>query len=155
MLQRFEEWFIIASFCIMSIFAFYQVVTRYVFTSMSFTWTEEVLRHFLVAVTFIGSALVTRKKGHFGVEVLSNLIPSRIKPYHQLYAGVCSLIFSVAVSYVSLQLILKQRILGILTAATRVPIYVITIPIAIGFILSAYYLTRELITVFCDLIRRK
>jgi TRAP-type C4-dicarboxylate transport system permease small subunit len=154
-LQKLEEWFVVILLCIMAILAFYQVVTRYVLTSLGLPWIEEMVRHFFVAITFIGAAIVLRKKGHQGVEILSQILPSRIKPYHQLYVDACSLVFSLAAFYASIQLILRQRAIGILTSATRFPVYVITIPIAIGFILMVYYVSKDLIVVLGDLLSRK
>jgi len=145
MLRKFEEWALIISLSVMSLLAFYQVITRYIFTSLGFPWVEELVRHFFVLITFIGAAVLMRKKGHQGVEVLFRLLPSQIKPYFQLYADLCSFIFALVASYASLQLLLKQRALRLLTTSTRIRTYVITIPIVLGFILIAYYLVRHLI----------
>jgi TRAP-type C4-dicarboxylate transport system permease small subunit len=155
MLREIEEWGLIISLCVMSILAFYQVVTRYIFTSLGFPWVEELVRHFFVLITFIGAAVVMRKKGHQGVEILSRWVPPRIKPYLQLYADLCSFIFASVASYASLQLLLKQKVLKLLTTSTRIPSYIITIPIVLGFILITYYLVRDLIVDSQNLSRGK
>lgn len=155
MLQEFEEWVLIISLCVMSVLAFYQVITRYIFTSLGFSWIEELVRHFFVLITFIGAAVVMRKKGHQGVEILSQVLPSRIKPYLQLYVDLCSFIFALVASYASLQLLLKQKALKLLTTSTRIPAYVITIPIVLGFALITYYLVRDLIMDYRNLLREK
>jgi TRAP-type C4-dicarboxylate transport system permease small subunit len=139
----------------MALLAFYQVVTRYIFTSLSLPWIEEMVRHLFVAITFIGAAVLTRKKQHPGVEILSRVIPNRIKPYHELYSLTFSLIFSALASYASLQLVLKQKAVNLLTVATRIPLYVLTIPVFLGFALITYYLLRDLIVVSRDLLSGK
>jgi TRAP-type C4-dicarboxylate transport system permease small subunit len=153
MLAKLEEWFLTIALVAMSLLAFYQVITRYVFTSLGATWIEELVRHFFVAVTFIGAAVVLRKKGHQGVEALSRLLPARIKPYHSLYANLCAFVFSTAAAYVTLSLLLEQRAIGIITTATRLPMYVVTIPMVVGFVLMACYALKEIACVILDLAR--
>jgi TRAP-type C4-dicarboxylate transport system permease small subunit len=155
MLAKIEEWFLIIALSVMSLLAFYQIVTRYVFTSLGFTWTEELVRHFFVAVTFIGAAVVMRKKGHQGVEILSTLLPVHMKPYHNLYADACALIFSAAAAYVTLNLLLEQRAIGITTTATRLPMWVVTISMVLGFLLMTYYAVKDIISVTVGLIRKR
>lgn len=155
MLKTIEEWFLIIFLSAMSLLGFYQVVTRYVFTSLGMPWIEELIRHLFVAISFIGAAVVTRKKGHPSLEMLSEFLPSRLKPYQQFYADVCSVVFSLAASYTSLQLLLKQRALHILTSGTRIPMYVLTIPIVLGFLLITYYLAVDLVKVSRQLFNGK
>jgi C4-dicarboxylate transporter DctM subunit len=155
MLKRIEEWFLVIFLSAMSLLGFYQVVTRYVFTSLSLTWIEELIRHLFVAISFIGAAVVTRKKEHPILEMLSEFLPHRIKPFHQLYADVCAVVFSMAASFTSFQLLLKQRTLHILTSGTRIPMYVLTIPIVLGFLLMTYYLVVDLIKVSRQLSKGK
>jgi TRAP-type C4-dicarboxylate transport system permease small subunit len=153
MLAKVEEWVLIIALSAMSLLAFYQVATRYVFTSLGFTWVEELVRHLFVVITFVGAGAVMRKKGHQGVEILSSLLPGRLEPYHGLYASLCGFIFSAAAAYVTLYLLLEQRAIGILTTATRLPMYVVTIPMVVGFVLMTYYAVREIVCITIDLVR--
>ena len=155
MLKRIEEWFLVIFLSAMSLLGFYQVATRYVFTSFGMPWIEELVRHLFVAVSFIGAAVVTRKKEHPSLEMLAEFLPRRMKPFHQLYSDVCAVVFSMAASYTSFQLLLKQRALHILTSGTRIPMYVLTIPIVLGFLLITYYLFVDLIRVSGELSKRK
>ena len=147
MLKRIEEWFLVIFLSAMSLLGFYQVVTRYVFTSLGLPWIEELVRHLFVAISFIGAAVVTRKKEHPSLEMLAEFLPRRMKPFHQFYSDVCAVVFSIAASYTSYQLLLKQKALHILTSGTRIPMYVLTIPIVLGFLLITYYLVVDLIKV--------
>jgi hypothetical protein len=84
MLTKTEEWVLIVSMVAMAVLGGYQVVTRYVFTSLALIWIEELIRHLFIVVTYIGAAAVMRKKGHPAVEAFAQILPSRLKTYHEL-----------------------------------------------------------------------
>jgi TRAP-type C4-dicarboxylate transport system permease small subunit len=72
--HHFEDWLAIIIFWALGIIVFVQFFTRYVLND-SLAWTEEIARYLLMVVTFIGGAIVTRKKGHIAVDLLANLMP--------------------------------------------------------------------------------
>jgi TRAP-type transport system small permease protein len=72
--HHFEDWLAIIIFWVLGIIVFVQFFTRYVLND-SLAWTEEIARYLLMVVTFIGGAIVTRKKAHIAVDLLANLMP--------------------------------------------------------------------------------
>jgi TRAP-type C4-dicarboxylate transport system permease small subunit len=60
-----------------------------------------------------------------------------------------------AASVTSFQLLLKQKALHILTSGTRIPMYWLTIPIVLGFLLITYYLVVDLIKVSRNISKAK
>src|SRR3954466_11426021 len=68
-----EDWISFVLFWALAIIVFLQFFTRYVMND-SLSWTEEIARYGLMALTFIGGAVVTRKKAHIAVELVSNLM---------------------------------------------------------------------------------
>src|SRR3954468_23193424 len=68
-----EDWIAIAVFWSLAFIVFLQFFTRYVLND-SLAWTEEIARYGLMWLTFIGGAVVTRKKAHIAVELVSNLM---------------------------------------------------------------------------------
>lgn len=68
-----EDWIAFALFWALATIVFLQFFTRYVLND-SLSWTEEIARYGLMALAFIGGAVVTRKKSHIAVELLSNLM---------------------------------------------------------------------------------
>src|SRR4051794_17271963 len=68
-----EDWIAFVLFWALAIIVFLQFFTRYVLND-SLSWTEEIARYGLMALTFIGGAVVTRKKAHIAVELVSNLM---------------------------------------------------------------------------------
>src|SRR5215211_2537462 len=68
-----EDWMAFVLFWALAIIVFLQFFTRYVMND-SLSWTEEIARYGLMSLTFIGGAVVTRKKAHIAVELVSNLM---------------------------------------------------------------------------------
>ena len=68
-----EDWLAFVIFWSLALIVFLQFFTRYVLND-SLSWTEEIARYGLMWLAFIGGAVVTRKKSHIAVELLSNLM---------------------------------------------------------------------------------
>jgi len=68
-----ENWIAFALFWALAFIVFLQFFTRYVLND-SLSWTEEIARYGLMSLAFIGGAVVTRKKAHIAVELVSNLM---------------------------------------------------------------------------------
>jgi TRAP-type transport system small permease protein len=68
-----ENWIAFVLFWALAFIVFLQFFTRYVLND-SLSWTEEIARYGLMSLAFIGGAVVTRKKAHIAVELVSNLM---------------------------------------------------------------------------------
>src|ERR1700709_292806 len=68
-----EDWIAFLLFWALAIIVFLQFFTRYVMND-SLSWTEEIARYGLMSLAFIGGAVVTRKRAHIAVELVSNLM---------------------------------------------------------------------------------
>jgi TRAP-type transport system small permease protein len=74
--HHFEDWLAFAVFWALAGIVFLQFFTRYVLND-SLAWTEEIARYGLMALTFLGGAVVTRRNNHIAVALLPNLLPTR------------------------------------------------------------------------------
>lgn len=64
-----EDWPAFLIFWGLTVIVFLQFFTRYVLND-SFGWTEEAARYFLIATSFVGGAMVCRRRAHIAVEYL-------------------------------------------------------------------------------------
>ena len=69
-----NKWLLIVILAVMSEIIFTNVVLRYT-TSISIEWAEEVARHLMIWLTFLGCGPVLRYGGHIAVENLQDALP--------------------------------------------------------------------------------
>jgi TRAP-type C4-dicarboxylate transport system permease small subunit len=69
-----NRWILIILLAAMSIIVFANVVGRYV-TGASIPWSEEVSRHMMIWLTFLGGGLVLRHGGHIAIDNLQEALP--------------------------------------------------------------------------------
>ena len=81
-MDRFEagfvalnKWVLIVILAVMSVIIFTNVSLRYL-TSHSIEWAEEVARHLMIWLTFLGCGPVLRYGGHIAIENLQDSVPS-------------------------------------------------------------------------------
>ncbi len=72
-----NKWLLIVILAVMSIIIFANVVLRYT-TSVSIEWAEEVARHLMIWLTFLGCGPVLRYGGHIAVENLQDSVPRSV-----------------------------------------------------------------------------
>lgn len=69
-----NRWLLIVTLAVMSVIIFANVVLRYT-TNQSIEWAEEVSRHLMIWLTFIGCGPTLRYGGHIAVENLQDALP--------------------------------------------------------------------------------
>jgi TRAP-type C4-dicarboxylate transport system permease small subunit len=82
-MKKFEDYFLAANrwaliliLAAMSLIIFTNVVLRYA-TNQSIEWAEEVARHMMIWLTFIGCGPVLRYGGHIAIDNLQDSLPPR------------------------------------------------------------------------------
>lgn len=83
-----NRWLLIGILAVMSVIIFANVGLRYL-TNESIVWAEEVARHLMIWLTFIGCGPVLRYGGHIAVENLQDALP---KVAAQVVRGVITLL---------------------------------------------------------------
>ena len=71
-----NRWALIGLLTAMAVIIFTNVALRYL-TDQSIEWAEEVARHLMIWLTFLGAGPVLRYGGHIAVENLQDALPSK------------------------------------------------------------------------------
>lgn len=121
----------------MAVIIFINVALRYL-TNHSIEWAEEVARHLMIWLTFLGSGLVLRFGGHIAVENVQEGSPRRVAiAMRVLVAFLLALFFFVIVWYGVLYAI---RTHYQITPATQVPFSYVYAAMPIGGVLLLVHL---------------
>lgn len=72
-----NRWALIVMLAVMAVIIFANVCLRYL-TNQSIEWAEEVARHLMIWLTFLGCGPVLRYGGHIAVENLQDALPGRV-----------------------------------------------------------------------------
>jgi TRAP-type C4-dicarboxylate transport system permease small subunit len=79
----FNRWSLILILGAMSVIIFTNVVLRYT-TDQSIEWAEEVARHMMIWLTFVGCGPVLRYGGHIAIDNLQDALPNRAAQWLRL-----------------------------------------------------------------------
>lgn len=86
-LERILMFGLVLVLVLMVVFIGSQVFTRYVF-GQPLDWTEEVSRHLMIWLVFVGGALVYRRGAHISIDLLPNRLPPAGRALVQLLAAI-------------------------------------------------------------------
>ena len=104
-----EDWIAFVLFWALAFIVFLQFFTRYILND-SLSWTEEIARYGLMSLAFIGGAVVTRKKAHIAVELVSNLMgPDRLRTSLLALVDFVTLGFMGLLAYFSITIIERMQ----------------------------------------------
>ncbi len=144
-----NRWALILLLGSMSVIIFINVAMRYL-TSNSLEWAEEVSRHMMIWLTFLGAGPVLRYGGHIAVENLQDALPAR--GGIAVRAIVAALLFAFFGFMVWYGWLYMGRTMFQLTAVTQIPFAYIYSAMPIGgmllivhwlLIVRDYVLKRE------------
>ena len=127
-----NRWALISLLAAMSVIIFTNVALRYL-TDQSLEWAEEVSRHMMIWLTFLGAGPVLRYGGHIAVENLQDSLPH--KGAMAMRMAVAALLFGFFGFMVWYGWLYMQRTMFQLTAVTQIPFAYIYSAMMIGGIL--------------------
>ena len=144
MLNRIERilvacnrWLLILLRVAMACIVFANVVLRYT-TGDSIVWAEEVARHLMIWVTFLGAGLVLRFGGHVAIDNLHQAVSTRSARWLRTVVAVGIGVFCLVMTYFSVLYVWATRFQT--TAATDIPISFIYLAMPMGFLLMFVHL---------------
>lgn len=142
-----NRWALIVLLASMSVIIFVNVALRYL-TNQSIEWAEEVSRHMMIWLTFLGIGPVLRYGGHIAVENLQDVLPRPAAI--AIRAFVAILLFGFFGIMIYYGWIYMGRTMFQLTAATQIPFGYIYAAIPVGGVLSVIHLALVLRTYVLD-----
>lgn len=133
-----NRWVLILLLAAMSVIIFTNVVLRYT-TSQSIEWAEEVARHMMIWLTFLGAGPVLRYGGHIAVENLQDALPRPLAIALRALVATMLLAFFGFMVYEGWKYM--ERTQFQLTAATQIPFsYIYSSMLVGGVLLTIHWL---------------
>ncbi len=128
---------------VMALFAFLQVVLRYLFHS-GFSWGEELNRYLCILLTFAGAALGVERGSHFSMDILRRVLPPGPGLWvRRLVLLLSGLIYAVTAWYGFIQVFRLQRFASH-SPALQLPMSALYLVIPLGCGLMAWRSFRGL-----------
>lgn len=135
-IQACEETIIVASFVVMVIATFAQVLNRN-FVGAGISWLEEVSRYCMIYMALLATELGLRDGTQISVTALTDKLPPRGQLLLKIAALAVVVVFSAAVFSTSLVLLQKQIAFGAHSAGLGMPMYVPYFALPLSFALIA------------------
>lgn len=129
-----EAGFIGILIIVMSVLAFVQVLTRYVF-KFPLPWIEEVTRYLMVWMVLVGAGYAVAQKAHLGVEVLEFLLKPAGRRLLRMLIMVLLVVLGGVLTVVSTLFTLDQIAIEQLSPALQMPMALVTAALVIGSLL--------------------
>ncbi|MFZ4287306.1 TRAP transporter small permease [Variovorax sp. HJSM1_2] len=127
-----NRWALILLLAAMAVIIFVNVALRYL-TDQSIEWAEEISRHMMIWLTFLGAGPVLRYGGHIAVENLQDALPTAAA--RSIRIVVALLLFAFFGFMVWYGWLYMQRNMFQLTAVSQVPFAYIYAAMPVGGIL--------------------
>ena len=127
-----NRWALILLLAAMAVIIFVNVALRYL-TNQSIEWAEEVSRHMMIWLTFLGAGPVLRYGGHIAIENLQDALPRSLAV--AIRAFVALLLFAFFGFMVWYGWLYMGRTMFQLTAATQIPFAYIYAAMPVGGVL--------------------
>lgn len=132
-----NRWILIFLLSAMSVIVFLNVVMRYV-TEASIPWSEEVSRHMMIWLTFLGSGLVLRSGGHIAIDNLQDSLSTRNARILRVIVFLLMVFFFGILFYYGC--IYVSRTMMQTTAATEIPFGYVYLAMPVGLALMLVHL---------------
>lgn len=146
-IQSCEEFIIVASFVIMVIATFSQVVNRN-FVGAGISWLEELSRYCMIYMALLATELGLRDGTQISVTAFTDKLPPRARFALKALSQVVVIVFSGIVFATSLVLLQKQVAFGARSAGLDLPMYVPYFALPLGFGLIALVQTARFLRLF-------
>lgn len=132
-----------------------QVIMRYIFDS-PMTWSEEIARLALVWFVYTSASYAVRYQRHVKFNVLVKVIGKRVplaERIIQIFVFVSWLAFLITVLWLSIQMVISQYHTGQVSAAARIPMYLVYLGLPLGLALMSFRVIQHLMRAAIDIVK--
>jgi TRAP-type C4-dicarboxylate transport system permease small subunit len=137
-----EEWILIASLVVTVGIIFYQVVTRYVFSSPP-SWSEELARYIFLWQIWIGASMAAKYRKHLQVSLFRDMLPEKIQKIVEVIVLLLWTGFCIFLAWNGSSLALKVQ--RQLSPAMRISMFYSYASVPVGCALMAFRLIQQLV----------
>lgn len=106
--RNFDWLIVVVLFWTLASIVFAQFVMRYGFRS-SIMWSEEIARTLLIAVTFLGCAIATRRNSNIAIEVVFAYVPHALARILVTVIDLAKIVLCAALTYMGYTLTITTR----------------------------------------------
>lgn len=132
---------------LMLILVFVEVVSRYVF-SVSHGSMEEIAKWAQIWVTYFMVGVVEKARGHINVDIFYSRLPKPIQAILFIIFDIAIVVFGVLLFWSGVLVIQNWKLLGYVSSAIPVPLWVIMLSAPLGACLLIFFALEHLITDF-------
>ena len=134
---HFEEVVCVVVFTVMTLIAFGNILSRYMF-KYSFAFTEELVVSLFVWLTLLGAAAAFRYGSHLGFTVLANMMPPIMRQVQVWFCYALTTILFVVLIYFSIKQVSYEISFDIKSMGVGIPQWYYTIGMPVWSLLVLY-----------------
>ncbi|WP_041272765.1 TRAP transporter large permease subunit [Desulfitobacterium hafniense] len=147
--QRFEEVAIVAGFLFFTILITLQVINRYVLTFADIAninvWSEELARYVFIWVSYIGAALVIKKRANINVDAVTRILPVSFSKVLNLVSSLLTFVLFYILIKGGIATITMQVTNHQVTPAMGIPMYIPYLAVPLGISLMFFRTLQNII----------
>lgn len=142
-LEKAEHFLIAVLLLVMTVMAFTQVVTRYVF-SFTIIWLEEATRYCMIWMCFVGMALCVRKKCHITIDLFPDIFRNKLHfKFYDIIINAIIIVFCLFFFYYAWGLTRDAFVNNQLSSGLKMPKWIMYSSMCIGSVLSIFHAVTE------------
>ena len=146
--DKAEAWILIVSFAAMTILVFIQVIFRHILQN-ALSWSEEVARYMFIWISWLGVSTGIKDKEHIQVKIFPNLLLQKGFFKSELLLryviNIIWMITTVIVAYFGWQIVMGQKMLGVVAPATQFPMWIIYLCIPVCSVIVFFRLVQSMV----------
>lgn len=135
-LEKFSGFVTVTCFIAMTCLVLTGVGSRFIF-KIPMMWIEEAARYLMITGVYIGISMAVRERAHLGLTGLVDMLPIKIKITVKYIREIITIGSYIAFTGFAIAFMLNVQSMGQKSPALQYPMWVIYLPLIIGFGLSA------------------